>query len=197
MYDYNLGDELTLDENRHVDDYVVRGAVAKAVVNATSEELVPVIRAVLDGQEVFEANLDSYRLKDQWASEKEKQSQAKEWQAAWTAAAGENAVVVANKPNLGEYVSKKGFRPRTVKSDAWFGALESHGVLSDAKVLTEAEKKGSKVSEATPDMLKAVDQVLEPARILRDGERQGETASHGVHRSHGRREPTSRLLRPR
>jgi hypothetical protein len=159
VYDYNLGDELTLDENRHVDDYAIKGAVSRAVVNAMAEELVPLMKAIVNGEKVFEANLDSYRLKDTYADESVKKSQAEQWGRAWKAVAGDDGVAVSDKPNLGEYVQKKGFKPRTVKSESWFAALEAHGILTDSKVLTEAEKKGTTIGEPTEDMLKAVDQV--------------------------------------
>lgn len=159
VFDYNLGNELQLDESRHVDDYSIKAAVTNAVVNAKSSELVPILRAVVAGEKVFEANLDSYRLRDTYASGDVRKRQEKEWQEAWAVAAGPNSVATSNKPNIASFVQKKGFHSQVVQSDAWFSALESHGVLTDTKVLTDVEEKGSEVSEATPDMVAAVDKV--------------------------------------
>ncbi len=159
IFDYNLGEELTMDESRHCDDYSIKAAVGKAVANAKCGELAPILKAIVAGEKVFETTLDSYRLKDTYATETVRKSQEKEWQAAWEAVAGPNGVATTKSPHIGEYVKKKGFSPQVIESEGWYAALESHGIRTDAKVLTDVEKKGSTVSPATLDMIAAVNKI--------------------------------------
>jgi hypothetical protein len=158
LYDYNL-DDLRLDESRNVDDYAIKSAVSRVMADATVETLIPVFKSLLAGDKTFEAGLDSYYLKDQWASEEVKKNRKEQWSKAWDAVVGSEGVAVSDKPNLANMVSKKGYKPAVIKSEAWFSALEANGIQTDTKVLTDAEKKGKTTGPATPDMEEAVNRV--------------------------------------
>jgi hypothetical protein len=162
VFDYNLGDELELDESRNSQPYVVKGAVAKALGGAPAERLVALFAGFLAGVKTFEGTLDGYYLKPRWDTPAEEVEVRKEaFQTAWKAAAGDDAVVVSGTTagSVAEFVKKKGYTPKVIEDAAWAEALGHYGVTTDSQVLTDLEKKGSTISEATPDMLAAVDKV--------------------------------------
>ncbi|RJQ25011.1 hypothetical protein C4577_06410 [Candidatus Parcubacteria bacterium] len=159
VYDYNLGDELRLDESRNVDDYSIKMVIAKSIANASASELVPIIKAVVNDQKTFESSLDSYYLKDSFASDDTKKKQEKEWTTAWEYVTGKDGIVCGTGSHIAEHIRRKGFSPFTIRSDSWYTALGYHGVRNDNKVLDDLEKKGATTSPPTPDMIEALDKV--------------------------------------
>ena len=59
VFDYNLGDELALDESRNASVWDVRYACAKAVSGASAGDVAKILMAQISGKTVFESNLDA------------------------------------------------------------------------------------------------------------------------------------------
>lgn len=152
VFDYNLGDELTLDESRNAQSWDVRYAVAKALAKAEPRDIAQILNAQLEGKQVWESKLESSYLHE------ENEVSKKNFQTAFKAIAGENGVAVSGTKTVSDFVQRKGFKP--IKMDPnWFQTLEKYGIATESQVLEGLERDGMEESEATVDMLNAVDKV--------------------------------------
>jgi hypothetical protein len=151
-FDYNLGDELTLDESRNAQSWDVRYAVAKALAKAEPRDIAQILNAQLDGKQVWESKLESSYL---YA---EDEVSKKNFQTAFKAVAGENGVAVSGTKTVSDFVQRKGFKPVKIEPN-WFQTLEKYGVATESQVLEGLEKDGMEELEPTVDMLDAVDKV--------------------------------------
>ncbi len=158
VFDYNLGSELTLDESRNAQYWDVRWACAKAISNADAGDLVKVLNAQIEGKKVFESNLDSSALFNEYDSEDKKAERKGRFQAAFKVAAGDNSVLCSGKNPINEFVKGKGFKPVVIEGN-WFQALEKNGVATQNEVLSGLERDGFNVCDPTPDMVVATEMV--------------------------------------
>jgi len=160
VYDYNLGDELRLDESRNASDWDVKYAIAKSLANAVSSELAVVMKEVATAQDrlkLLETGLSGEYLRDQYAYDTKKQRQ-KEWQEAFRAVAGEQGVATGGLVGVASHIEAKGFVPFQMPSN-WVDVLRDMDAPTEDKVLSASEKAGEVLSDATPDMIWAVDTV--------------------------------------
>ena len=140
LFDYNLGEELTLDESRNVDEYAIRAACATAVADAEPAVLCDFVKKVVLGtNDVWEKNLPMYNFKlFSWDREEKKTHRRTSWSEAWRAAAGENAVASALPATVRYLVEEKGFKPTSV-SGSWLEALENLDIPTDKAILSDVE----------------------------------------------------------
>lgn len=153
LFDYNLGDELTLDESRNAETWDVNYAVAKALRDANAEELTQVIRGVVTDPNCWEAKLPSSYLQSSNAQEKEKRSAV--FQTAFKSLYGEKAVATSGITTVDSFVQGKGFKAIPVNSE-WLQTLESYAVPSSTSILDNNEMKGRVVENATKEQTDAV-----------------------------------------
>ena len=151
VFDYNLSDELTLDESRNASMSDVRYACALAIADAEPSDLAKILLAqIFDGTDVFENDLESYYLY--------KEDKKANFQTAFNATCGENAVACSGEKTLADFVERKGFKPVKVAPN-WFQVLERYGISTQNKVLDGLEKEGMQEYDATPEQIEAVDKV--------------------------------------
>lgn len=161
VFDYNLGDELTLDESRNAHEWDVRYAVSLALKDASAANLATVIKCVGEGRDVMEAKLDSSYLMQTYETNAERRKKRElAFATAFRAIAGEKGVVTSGSPALSSFVEAKGFKSFTMPNN-WMAALGAYGVPTETVVLTSSEKEGKVISEATADMVASVDWVWE------------------------------------
>lgn len=157
VYDYNFKvDELKIDECRNSSEYEIKAAVARLYRRANAEELTPVFRALVDGEEPYEAGLESYYLKP-YSWEAPKPEHTKQWQAAWEAVAGD-AVLCGPSAVVATMVENKGHVAKPIPSRSFAEAAEVYGIRTDLKVLTASEREGRQTLPATDAAVAAVDQ---------------------------------------
>lgn len=159
IFDYNLGDELTLDESRNAHDWDVKYSVAKGLQNETADNLATIIKGVVADKDVWEGKLDSNYLQcDSYATTEIKEKKKTAFQDAWVKVAGPKGVVTSGSVALSSFVTEKGFTPVHVSED-WAKALESYDVPSETKVLSRNELDGKILSDPTQDMINCTKQV--------------------------------------
>jgi hypothetical protein len=160
VFDYNLGDELTLDESRNANEWDVKYAVAQALKDATPEQLASILTAVLKDKDTWEGKLDSsYLTTSDYGDGTVKARRKETFQKAWKAVAGEKGVVTSGKTALNSFVAEKGYDPVTVPSPQWAAVLESYDVPTETKVLSKNEQEGKVITDASADMLASVDKI--------------------------------------
>ena len=158
VYDYNFtADQLAIDECRNSSDWTIRAAIAKLYCKATTRELIPVFQALVDQKEVFEARLDPDYIAPTWC-EAPKEEQKQSWQKAWQAVAAD-AVLCGPSASITEFVGRKGFEAKSIKSDNLVKAAQRFGIKTDYDVLSGAEKNGHEKLPATEAAQAAVDEV--------------------------------------
>jgi hypothetical protein len=149
LYDYNL-ENLKLDESRRVDDWYVQHEAAAAFAAADVDTVARLWQSFLDGQKYWEHGFQGYGLETGVHREEQKAI----WSQAFEQVAGENAVISTDEG--GQQAARKGFK--VVKApQAFVQAAEKHGLRTPAKVLSDDEKAGRTIFDATPDAEAAVE----------------------------------------
>ena len=148
LYDYNL-EGLKLDESRRVDDWYVQHEAASAFARADVDTLARLWQSFIDGGLFWEHSFQSYGLE-----RGVDQDQQDTWSEAFEQVAGEFAVIATEEG--GEQAARKGYKVVTAPQ-AFVQAAEKHGLRTPAKVLSEDEKAGRTIFDATPDALAAVE----------------------------------------
>jgi len=149
LFDYNLED-LKLDESRRVDDWYVQYEAAQAFSGGEVETIARLWQSFLDGQKFWEHSFQSYGLESGVHKPQEKAN----WNAAFEQVAGQFAVIATEEG--GQQAARKGFKVVTAPQ-AIVQAAEKHGVRTPANVLSDDEKAGRTIFDATPDATAAVE----------------------------------------
>lgn len=159
VFDYNLGDELELDESRNCNEWHVRYHAAQALRDAEPHTLATILKAVMTDPNVWEAQLDGSYLKNNEYGEQEEQNKRKvAFQTAWASVAGPKGVVSSGKLALDSFIEQKGFTPVRVEG-SWAKALESYDVPTESRVLDKSEQEGKCINEPSPEMEQMVQKV--------------------------------------
>jgi len=161
VWDYNLGEELTLDESRNASEWAVKHAIAGALAHADSGALAVVIKQVGTAPNkaaLIETTLTGDYLKARYDGNKD--GRKKNWQDAFRLVAGEDGVASSGLAGVASHLVNKGKLPFVLPGN-WIEALEEMDVPTENKVLTASEKTGETYSDPTPDMVRAVDEVWE------------------------------------
>ncbi len=152
VFDYNLGEELSLDESRNAQVWDVRYSCSKAISTAEPIDIVKIIKAQMDGRSLFESKFETSYIHNEWESADAKKVKAEKFQSAFKAVAGNNAVLVSGKKGISDFVERKGFTAVKVEGN-WFRTLEKFGISTEDNVLEGLEREGKEVSEPTQEML--------------------------------------------
>lgn len=154
LFDYNL-DNLDLDEARKVDDWRVRYAAGQALASADAESLATLLSSFQGSQKYWEHGFDHYGLEPQWDTTGEAlAARERTWQKAVESVAGENAVLATEE--TGALARRKGFTVVNVP-EPFVKAAGKYGVKTPEKVLTQDDRDGREIIDATPDALAALD----------------------------------------
>jgi len=158
LFDYNFTpDELSIDECRNSSEYSTRAACSKLIRKANVRQLATIYRQLIEGVDTFEGNIDSYYVLSSFDTPNEAEKQT--WKDAWDLASGGAILCNEDQSNTNQFVSRKGFAVKEIKSDNWFGLSQRFGVKTSEAVLTDGEMKGRKVTQASDAAVKAVDRV--------------------------------------
>lgn len=160
VWDYNLGDELSLDESRNAAEWTVRHAISKALAYADAGGLALVIKmtATADNKkDLVEATLTADYLKSRYDTDT-LDARRLTWQQAFKSVAGEFGVASSGLAGVDSHLENKGMKPFVVPSN-WLDVFHEMQVPTENTVLSESEKAGETYSEPSADMLKALDEV--------------------------------------
>ena len=162
VYDYNLGDELRLDESRNAQSWDVRYAIAKALAHAEAELLSVVIKRIATADNkaaLLETGLEANTLKGVYESDT-KEARSEQWKKAFVMVAGEDGVAASGLAGVASHIEAKGKKPFILPTN-WIDVLGHLDAPTEDKVLSASEKAGETLSDPTPDMLRSVDDVWE------------------------------------
>lgn len=155
LFDYNFSSsQLSIDECRNSSDYSVRASAARLIRNATTSELVVILRAIVDRTECFESNLESSYLLPSW--ERPTDHQRTQWQQAWEVVTG-GAVACPSVGSVPSSVQKKGYEVVSVESLTHVDMLGRFGVKTHMEVLSQPEQDGLELLPPDAYAKKAVD----------------------------------------
>ena len=152
LFDYNL--EMDLDEARKVDDWRVQAEAGRAIANSDSVTVAKLMQSYLQSGTVWEHQFQEWALFSNYDSNAVVAARSVVWQEAFTAVVGEDAVVAT--VNGGDRARRKGYKVLEAP-EAFVKAAEKYGVRTPDKVLTNDEKEGRSISEATPSVVAAVE----------------------------------------
>ena len=155
LYDYNFhGDALRLDESRNSSEYEIRSAAARLFRKATTAQLVPVFKSLIDLEPTYEGVFDSYDLSPSYLTPSQEQQEV--WQGAWEQAAGPNAVPCdARMRHVADFVDARVFTP-SQPFPLPGGAAARYGVKTATSVLEGCESRWREMLPATDAAIDAV-----------------------------------------
>jgi hypothetical protein len=157
VYDYNLKpDEVKIDECRNSSDYEIKVAIAKLYQKATTRELIPMFQAMIEGDSVYEEQLESYYVMPSF--EQPKEEQVRNWQQAWQAVAAD-AVLCCPVTGISDFVQRKGYKVAIARTSNFVDTASRFGIQTHFQVLTESEKNGREILPATEAAEAAVSEV--------------------------------------
>lgn len=160
LFDYNL--DVVLNEARTFNDWEAKKAAATALRDSDRSVLSQVFKSLALGEDVWESTFDEYGLlPSSWETETEavKASRKVEWAAAALVMGEESVWCDSSHGVIAEMVTKKGYAAIPVKSKAWLDAAKANGLRTDDVILTTDDREGRTYSEATEDVVKALDLV--------------------------------------
>ena len=152
IFDYNVGEDLKIDEARNLDDYSVMSACAR-VLRTKSTKLETVFKALRTNNDIWEGRFSQYHLWDYTDSTK------KIWQTAWKNAFGDAYVA----QNLDVYAAQiaidNGHKVVIIDNAEWYAVLKKAGINTVYSVVNEIEGKGLKIVDTTPNAQNTLDTV--------------------------------------
>jgi len=175
VWDYNLGDELSLDESRNASEWTVKHAISKALAHADAGALALVIKmtATADNKaELVETTLTADYLKDRYDTATVDARRA-QWQQAFKSVAGENGVASSGLTGVDSHLENKGMKPFQVPAN-WLSVLEEMQVPTENQVLKDSHNAGENFTEPSADMVKVLDEtwaLLESFEMTRGKEK--------------------------
>lgn len=153
LFDYNL-ENLDLDESRKVDDWRVQAEAGRAISGSDSATVAKLMQSYLQSGTVWEHQFQEWALFSTYDSAAVVAARSVVWKEAFNSVVGEDAVVAM--VNGGERAKRKGYKVLEAP-EAFVKAAEKYGVRTPDKVLTNDEKEGRSISEATPSVVAAVE----------------------------------------
>lgn len=155
LFDYNFGDELTLDECRNVDNYKCKTMAAYVLGGADANDLSAVFATLLDQIPRWEHTFDNHYLN--WGeNENTKAKRHQNWNRAWQAAAGD--AVLVDDDFKKDFVEKKGHRAKVINNNQWMSAARTNEIKTYVQVLCQDEIEGRQVLDPTPAVVATLDQ---------------------------------------
>jgi len=149
LFDYNFGNEFTIDEARNASDNAIVSSVSTELTNS-KEALITVFRAIKDNKTYFwEFKLSEWNLK--FSSYKSTM-----WQEAWEIVFGNTAIT--RDQYVHEMAKQRGWASFLFDSP-WTSAILYHGIKDTASRFSEVESKGYAIIEPTLDALNNLDLV--------------------------------------
>ena len=157
LFDYNLNN-VKVDESRNLDDYTVICAAARALTDASSEQLAIWLKSY-EGDARWEHRFTSYDMTPAYRDSVEQIAvREKNWASALRTI-GDN-VVCCSQGAPKETLARKGYQVLELP-ESLVSTCGAYKLQTPAKVLCEDERLGRVITEATPD-------VAECAQLLWD-----------------------------
>lgn len=154
LFDYNL-EKLELDESRKVDDWYVQHYAGMALADAQTYVLSKVIQSFADNQNYWEHSFSQGSLEpNTWDKSEIIAARSKNWQEAFESIAGQNGVIATK--DGGKIAARKGFNIVSAP-DSFVNAAGLYNVKTPNKVLTNDDRAGRTIQDATIDAISAVD----------------------------------------
>jgi hypothetical protein len=154
LFDYNL-DDLDMDESRRVDDWRIRHAAGMAMQDASKEQLAILLQSFIGTTKYWEHTFDSYGLESNIYGDTTEKIMARQtrWTEAFAAVAGDEAVL--STAEGGEFAARKGYK--VIKApEVYVRVAAKQGIKTPEKVLTQDDREGREVIDATKDASVAV-----------------------------------------
>lgn len=158
LFDYNL-DNLEMDESRKVDDWKVKHASAVAIRDASINQLTSLFDSFSSTKKYWEHGFDFYGLQNNYCDNKETvDNRQTKWQKAFNAITDENTVIA--KEGSGDKIIRKGYKV-LVAPEGFVDAAKQNGIATPDKILSQDEREGREIFDASPEAIKATDFVWE------------------------------------
>jgi len=167
LFDYNFSaDEIKIDECRNSNEYTTRAACAELMRDVDADTLTTIMRSMLKKEDTFESRLDADYILRSWDTPSEESRT--NWATAWDRAnEGDPAILcLDSNPIAAQTIAKRGYAPRTIKSQSWVTTAKRMGITHSTDVLTPDEAKGRETIPPTAAAKRAVDTVWDWVEAL-------------------------------
>jgi hypothetical protein len=159
LFDYNFTDELEIDECRNSSEYATRAACARLMGKVDVDTLTTIMKSMVRQEDTFESNLDADYILPCWDTPSDEAKT--NWNEAWSKANEDGPAILCLEGNetAVRTIEKKGYTPKTVKSQSWVNTAKRMGVQHSSDILTDNEARGREIIPATDAAVQAVDTV--------------------------------------
>lgn len=141
IFDYNLGDELPLDECRNANDYDIRRYASQRLIMCSNPSYrTKLLRSLGEQQETWEASFPEETM--MYKVDEFKDELSSMWKGTFGSLFGKNAVITQGEFTQNDLTTGKGYTPVTIKSKSWFKVLEKLGIPTYTLVLSKDELEG-------------------------------------------------------
>jgi len=152
LFDYNLGEDLQIDESRNLDDYSVQSACARRIRKDT-DSLSTIFQALRRDDVIWEGRFNQYSLVSYKSEDKEV------WQNAWKNAFGNAYLCQACDKYASDRATALGNKVVTIDNGEWYTSCRKMGIPTVYDVITDLESKGCVPCEATPNAIATMGEV--------------------------------------
>jgi hypothetical protein len=147
LFDYNLGDDLKIDEARNLDDWAAKSACAK-VLSQDTDALADVFKRMIQGVPTWESTFSEWNMECNEEVLRE----------SLTMACGHDDAIVCDHATTAELLDRKGYRA-IILPEEWVNLFRNKGVCDYRNHLSGVETKGQVIVETRQDTFDAVKSV--------------------------------------
>jgi hypothetical protein len=158
LFDYNLGDELDIDEARNLSESHIKDQVATTVAT-NKEALVEIFKAFREGKHIWENTLPEWELKYYGSNRLEM------WQDAWKEANGD-AIVAGDETLFANLARQQGNNVIVVHHANWYNAIRNVKIRTVIDVLENVNGKGDIIKPPTATDQAVLDQIWDWFTLL-------------------------------
>jgi hypothetical protein len=141
LFNYNLGEELNIDEARNLSDSSIRDNVANTV-GVSYKALKRIFETIGQGNSYWEFNLPEWELRYKANCNKEI------WQKAWRDVYGDSVIANGISP-LSMMAVEKGFNVVCIPESNWYAAIQRAGIKTIFDVLDNVNDNGDVLRDPT------------------------------------------------
>lgn len=154
LFDYNLGNEVKLDEARNLEEWSAAAYAARKLANSDENTRRTLINAAIENKLVWEIQeMPDYEFNNTIYSKPELR---KTWHTSWNEITT-CGIMCQGHTELNSFIEAKGLKCVNVLNPKWYNILNTCGVKTETEILAQDELNGAETQLATP----AVEECLE------------------------------------
>ena len=152
LFDYNFGDELSIDESRNAYSSDIKRLALHKILMGKPAAISIVVNALVEDKKVWEQTFNSYDFPGTSINIPEECIQS--WQISWCKATNDKGVIAADTDEVNVVLKDRGYIPVKLNG-CWKEVLTKLGIKTVKEVLSKDEHEGLSYFPYTPAVMSA------------------------------------------